>query len=670
MDRRTFLISFAGAGAGLASTSLAGAATDSNASRAEEVSQTVAGNLNIDQGSTLIGNLQAFMPGGIAFVKDNAFGIVLDVGWAANGKPGSASPDFSSNTIRFERDGAQVLFDWGKVGDEAAVARLSSDKPLKLTLRIPVRPWHGFNNILSTNKSEIEATAITPQNQSTTWVLHMDPFPTGLQQSPAGEMAFDVELSATPVYIAAGFTGVPELNQVDKILDAAAAKYKSQRARAGGPWGDFAGAIADNLNNSRQYSSLTKRVVHVIGRGGSWIMTDPDYPPYFAWDTSFNALLGSLEDPRHAMDTMRTLLSYQLTNGMVAQIAAWNHDPIAYINTQNSNPPVTSLCAWKIYQRWPDRLFLAEVYERLLRWHQWWPNFSDGNHNGLLEWGALGSFADARLACGWDDTPAFDGAVQVGTQMNADAVDLNSLWSMDAEYLAKMADELGFNSDAAELRDGRDRMNQRMNEILWNDALGMYCTRLWGTDGKPGEFLTRLTPMNFYPLMCGAPSPERAARVMEILTDPKKFWGKWLLPTLAYDDPDWSKQEYWKGHVWAPVNYLVWQGVRRYGTPEQKRYFVESSVELFMRNWIEHGTCNENYRSTDGIGSDYPHYTWGALLCQIGLEYCYEPNAHGEPLPTKDAASLSIVLRNMPSGGKLYSIDSRGGEWSVAVEPE
>lgn len=666
MDRRAFLIS--ATGAGLASTSLTGAATDLQTTRAEEMGEPVAGNLRIEQGTSLIGNLQAFMPGGIAFIKENVFGIVLDVGWAANGKPGSASPDFSSNTIRFEHNGAQVHFDWGKVGDEAAVARLSSDRPITLRLRIPARPWHGFNNILSTTNRGVEATAITPQSQSATWVLHIDPIPTGLQHAPVGEMVFDLELSAMPVRIAAGFNGVPEVSRVDALLDAAAAKYEAERARVNGPWGDFAAAIADNLNNSRQYSNLTKRVVHVIGRGGSWIMNDPDYPPYFAWDTSFNALLGSLEDPRHAMDTMRTLLSYQLENGMVAQIAAWNHDPLAYINVQNSNPPVTSLCAWKLYQRWPDRSFLFEVYERLLRWHQWWPDFSDGNRNGLLEWGSLGSFADARLACGWDDTPAFDGARQIGTQMNADAVDLNSLWSMDAEYLAMIADELGLKSDAAELRQAQAQMNRRINEVLWNEELGLYCHRLWSQDGSPGKFLTRLTPMNFYPLMCGAPDEKRMKRMMSILSNPGKFWGRWLVPTLAYDDPEWHKQEYWKGHVWAPVNYLIWQGLRRYGTPEQKRQFVERSVDLFMRNWTEHGTCNENYKSTDGSGDDYPHYTWGALMCQIGLEYCYEANAHGEPIPAKNAAWMNIDLRNMPSGGKLYRIRSQGGEWTV--EPE
>lgn len=45
------------------------------------------------------------------------------------------------------------------------------------------------------------------------------------------------------------------------------------------------------------------------------------------------------------------------------------------------------------------------------------------------------------------------------------------------------------------------------------------------------------------------------------------------------------------------------------------RKLAERSVRIFMRNWTERGTCNENYKSSDGSGDDIPHYTWGALLC-------------------------------------------------------
>ena len=184
--------------------------------------------------------------------------------------------------------------------------------------------------------------------------------------------------------------------------------------------------------------------------------------------------------------------------------------------------------------------------------------------NGLLEWGATtGEWKLALLASGWDNTPHFDGSKFAGTQMTTDAVDLNSLWSLDAETLAKMASVLGKREDAERLHHEHEEMNRRINDTLWNDELGLYCSRLWADDGGTGRFLTRITPMNFYPLLCGAPDEKRASRVLKTLTDPKKFWGEWPIPTLPYDDPEYWTQDYWKGHVWGPVNYLVWQGLQR-----------------------------------------------------------------------------------------------------------
>jgi hypothetical protein len=51
---------------------------------------------------------------------------------------------------------------------------------------------------------------------------------------------------------------------VDATLDKAMKDYQTHRAQASGAWGDFVGAINENLNNSRFYSSLNKRVAHIL----------------------------------------------------------------------------------------------------------------------------------------------------------------------------------------------------------------------------------------------------------------------------------------------------------------------------------------------------------------------------------------------------------------------
>lgn len=669
MNRRSFIQNVSGALVSAAFPARAQFGSSQN-TLAEMDCDAIKGSRAARGSSINIGNLNAFYPGGIAFIKDNQWGIVLDVGWDATGRPGIAAPDHSVNCVVFERDGAHVGFDWARIGPESVVGRLTTDKDVRLTITIPARPWKSFNNVLTgSNEHGVQFTSVSTSGEQIRWelkshsVIDVDP----KAPSSGGCLRFGLS-PGTSVHFVAGFNDLPEISSADRLLKTAAERYSRRRARIDGNWGDFAGAIADNINNSQLYSSLSKRVATVIGRD-QWIVTDPDFLPYFTWDTSFNALLASLENPKQGRETIRTLLSYQLPDGMVPQFSNWNHDPLPFINFRSSNPPVTSLCVWKMHERWPDRKFLAEVYPHLLRWHDWWPKHSDGNGNGLLEWGAIGSFLDARLACGWDDTPAFDGAKQLGTQMNADAVDLNSLWSMDAEYLACMADELGLQSDASRLREEHEGINRRINDHLWNEELGLYCSRLWDEGGRPGEFLSRVTPMNFYPLICGAPNQARAARIMLTLTDPKKFWGQWLIPTLPYDDPDWHKQDYWKGHTWAPVNYLVWQGVKRYGTSRQRLELAERSVRLFMTNWTERGTCNEAYMSSNGMGDRHPHYTWGALLCQIGLEYVYDANHKGGPQTLENSEEFPpMELRNMPSGGNLYRITC--GTGGIRVTPE
>ncbi len=451
---------------------------------------------------------------------------------------------------------------------------------------------------------------------------------------------------------------------MNAILERAEKTYQARRPSASGAWGDFAGAIADNMNNSRIYSTDNKLLAHSVSR--RWAH-GPNLAVYFCWDSFFNAALACLDDPRTARDTVRAILGCQTKEGFIPNFAHTEGVGKSF-SDDRSQPPVGALCVWKMHQRWPDPAFLREVYPKLVQWHAWWFTARDGNKDGLLEWGSNGKgWQGALFETGWDDTPHFGGAKMIGNNMNADAVDLNALYSMDAEYLALIAKAMHRNEDAAKFRREHETMNKRINEKLWNERLGIYCSRLWDQDGKAGAFLTRLTPMNFYPLICGAPDRQRAQRMMRILTDPKKFWGQWILPTLAYDDPMWPQQEYWRGKVWGPVNYLVFQGLKRYATPERRQEFARKSVDLFMRNWIDRGVCGENYLSTNGSQSSDPNYTWGALLCLIGVEEVVDLGNDGKLLTGKGLPD-GLQLVNIPLGGKLCRVEVKDGQAVVTAD--
>jgi len=581
----------------------------------------------------IIGNYLTNAPCGIAFVVDDKAAFVLDPG--APYYAGACAPDDSYHRLEFKKDESHVLFEWGRIGD-CAVGRFSTYISIQIHLKLK-QTWPDIPT-----SYEVNSDRATGLSADVGWALQTHPKPNVVNST-------EIAIDASPrhaAYIVAGIGPLPSFDGIDKHLETARVAYEENRPSASGEWGDFIGAICDNLNNSRLYSTDNHLVAHSVCRDWS---KDPNTAPYFCWDSFFNGNLASLEDPKTGRETVRAMLSYQTVEGLVPNFGHAGFD--GGVSNDRSQPPVGAMCVWKMQERWPDESFLREVYPKLVTWHRWWAKARDGNHDGLLEWGSsTAQLHPAILETGWDDTVHFEGAEMVGNTLNADAVDLSSMWAMDAQYLSLIAHELGYESDATEFRNEHTAICERIRKQLWNPDLGIFCTKIWN-----GRFLTRLTPMNFYPLLAGAASPEQARQVIAALTDPKRFWGEWILPTVSYDDPVWPQQDYWRGKVWAPVNYLVFQGLQRYAAPELMNEFADKSLRLFMRNWTAKRVCGENFLSKDGTQSSTPYYTWGALLCLIGLENIIRLEPDGK-LRLNGTLQAHAELRNVPLAGRTYRV--------------
>ena len=594
---------------------------------------------------TQIGNFHYKSVSAITFIKEGIAGFVMDSGltdWNGTTAPDDAIHRLSSNGIRFE---------WGKVG-EGVVGRLVSDHPAQVTFNLKCGGWPGFGSKFTPVADGVKGENTKPQDKKFVWEVHTSPAPVS-----SDTHQFTVSVAPdSPVRFVAGFGELPSFDKVDAILTNAQAVYEKRRPKASGPMGDFMGAISENLNNSRIYSSDNQLVAISVSRGWSG---GPNANPYFCWDSFFNGLLASIDDPEMGHQTVRAVLSCQTEEGFVPNFGHWNDPkhPESTASTDRSQLPVAAFCVWRMHLMRPDLDFLREVYPKLSKWHDWWMVARNARKDGLLEWGSSkGDFQSAQFET-WDDTVAYSEAKMVGSTMNAYAIDLCSLWSMDAYYLAFIADAIGKPADAERYRREQTEMNQRINERLWNPELGIYCSRLWdGEDGKPGKFLTRLTPMNFYPMICGAPDHERAQSMLRIMTDPEQFWGEWVIPTVSRKDPVFPKQTYWHGTIWAPVNYLLFQGLKRYAPPKVQADFAEKGLKLFMNNWREKGFCGEYFFSTTGkSGGGDPHYTWGALLCLTALESVVNLSDSGK-VAAGPGINQEVELNNIPWGGKLHSV--------------
>lgn len=632
-----------------------------------------------------IGNFFFSAPNGIAFIKNNAAAFVIDPIWdndhiavVGPGKDGSGwsvahlggrynagvvAPDDSYHKIFFEMGNNQlVTYEWARVG-ENVVGRLTPEGKGLLYFSLE-KNWPGFKSHYKQVGNTISGTSDI-KSGNIKWTLQAQPSPIEIT-----EKGFKLQLidHLHPTYFTAGFGTLPKFEDIDTILKEAEYNYETNRPKAISGNGDIIGAITNNLNNSRLYSNNDHKTFIVVSR--SFGVNNANQGPAFCWDNFFNGLMSTLDNPQIAKETFRSVLSTQLPNGMIRGVSHWSMGP----STGNSQPPVGSFCIWKAHQYRPDVEFLKEAYPHLVKWHEWWMKYRNVKKDGLLQWGSEDrNFQNAMYETGWDDTPHFAGTEGVrmeGTCMNVYAVDLCALWAMDAEYLSYIAKEIGKHEDAAKFAQESKDMNKRINEKLWNEKLGIYCSRfIDNPDGTPGKFLTRLAPLNFYPLISGAASKQQAERMLAIMRNPEYFWGDYILPTIARNDPAFAKQRYWSGNIWGPANYLVFQGLQKYASNEMIAEYAQKSVRLFMNNWLGAGLCGENFFSTNGRVSNNPNYTWGALLCLIGLESIIDTDEEGN-LVKGPGYNEPVTLKNIPFGGTLYQIELKTNQASVNIKKQ
>jgi glycogen debranching enzyme len=111
--------------------------------------------------------------------------------------------------------------------------------------------------------------------------------------------------------------------------------------------------------------------------------------------------------------------------------------------------------------------------------------------------------------------------------------------------------------------------------------------------------------------------------IEEHFDNPAEFAGEWILPSCARNDPAYPEQEYWRGRIWAPMNFLVYLGLRRYDLPAARAALARKSEALLLQEWREHGHVHENYCAHTGHGCNVERsdafYHWGGLLGLIAL---------------------------------------------------
>jgi putative isomerase len=343
----------------------------------------------------------------------------------------------------------------------------------------------------------------------------------------------------------------------------------------------------------------------------------------FDWDTFFAATMAAIGDRDLAYADAIETLRESTAEGFVPNYARSGD----WKSSDRSEPPVGSITVLGLYKKFHERWLLDEAFSSLLRWNRWWSEHRD--IQGYLVWGSNGEYKPSNLddnsrgtregailESGLDNSPMYDSATYDSQSHLLEFADvgLMSMYIADCDALREIAETLNKPAEVKELKDRAARYRATLS-TLWDERTGIFLNK----DLHTGEFSTRLSPTNFYPMLAHAATSDQATSMIDKhLLNPKEFWGEWVIPSIARNDPAFGDQNYWRGRIWGPMNYLVYLGLCNYDDPTVRGELAEKSYRLFLKEWSEKGHVHENYNAITGTGDDVRSsdrfYHWGALL--------------------------------------------------------
>lgn len=142
-------------------------------------------------------------------------------------------------------------------------------------------------------------------------------------------------------------------------------------------------------------------------------------------------------------------------------------------------------------------------------------------------------------------------------------------------------------------------------EKLYDSASGEYFSR---------DFITHkliLEPSigTFMPLYAGSITKERAGELVKILKDHRKYWLHHPVPSVPLDSQFFDDDRYWQGPSWVNTNWLIIDGLRRYGFDKEADELRQRTLDM-----VTSAGPYEYFSPIDGRGLGAANFSWTAAL--------------------------------------------------------
>ncbi len=330
----------------------------------------------------------------------------------------------------------------------------------------------------------------------------------------------------------------------------------------------------------------------------------------------------------HSIGSWKNFMENQAPNGTIP-IMLKSDNPDFFNCAQgdiemNQAKPVFGQFALEISRYVNDFLWIEPYFARLMAFYdRWRSRYRDAC--GLLVWGS-------DVAIGVDNDPATWGR----PEFSSATLLLNCLYYQDLLAAADIADALHREPEAKQLRNEAHHLGIAVQRECWDPIDGFFYSVDVQCKDRRDHYFPSLNkgmdyPWNtlqlkikmftgFLPMWCGIATESQAQILVErSLKSQHMFQARWGIPSMAKNESRYlpevnsANPSNWLGPVWIVSNYLVYEGLKKYGYQRESRALAAKITSLLKEDFSRTGTLHECYHPDTGS----PNFNAGFLSWNI-----------------------------------------------------
>ncbi len=182
-------------------------------------------------------------------------------------------------------------------------------------------------------------------------------------------------------------------------------------------------------------------------------------------------------------------------------------------------------------------------------------------------------------------------------------VSFNSIFVRANQHLTDMAEFIG-RTLPEDLVERMDKSKLAI-EQLWDS----YSKQYYSKNHTTGRLIRVPSIGTLMPLYSGTISKERANHLVAMLHSKDFFNTDYPVASVPVSAKEFSPLRYWQGPAWLNTNWLIADGLNRYGFTSEASVIRKKSLELVE----EHG-CYEYFSPIDGSPAGAKNFSWTAAL--------------------------------------------------------